>query len=80
MLTLLLEQFDDLYRTVKDGRSLTKQWESQLETLGRTVQVRWRDQVLEGRAKAIDDHGNLILEQPDGSTVTALAGEVTLQS
>ena len=80
VLKLLLEQFDDLYRTVKAGRSLTKQWESQLETLGRTVQVRWRDQMLEGLAKAIDDQGNLILEQPDGSTVTALAGEVTLQS
>ena len=80
VLRLLLEHFDDLYRTVKEGRSLTRQWASQLETLGRTVQVRWRDQVLEGRAKAIDDRGNLVLERPDGSTVTALAGEVTLQS
>ena len=80
VLKLLLEHFDDLYRTVKEGRSLTEQWASKLETLGRTVQVRWRDRVLEGLAREIDDRGNLVLERPDGSTVTALAGEVTLQS
>ncbi len=79
VLRLVLKNFDDLYRTVKAGGSLTQDWAAILETLGRTVQVRWLDQVVEGTAEAIDEQGNLILKRPDGSTFTAVAGEVTLQ-
>ena len=79
VLRSLLEHFDDLYRAVKSGSSLTKEWASLLETLGRTVEVRWMDQVLKGRAEGVDEQGNLILSQPDGSTITVVAGEVTLQ-
>lgn len=74
-----LERFDDLYRVVKGGGSLTKEWASQLDTLGRTVQVRWQEQVLEGRAEGVDEQGNLILSRSDGTTVAVVAGEVTLQ-
>ena len=31
------------------------------------------------RASGVDGDGNLLLAQPDGSTVTVVAGEVTLQ-
>ena len=79
VLKLLLEQLDDLYRDVKGGRSLRGDWAAQLETLGRDVQVRWRDEVFEGHAKAVDEQGNLLLARPDGSTLTVVAGEVTLQ-
>ena len=75
----ILERLDDLYCAVKGGQSLTQQWASQLETLGRNVQVRWGDRLLEGYARAVDEQGNLLLSQPDGSTVTVVAGEVTLQ-
>ena len=78
VLRRLLEHFDDLYRAVKSGNSLTSEWASLLETLGRTVEVRWMDQILKGRAEAVDQQGNLILSQPDGSTITVVAGEVTL--
>ena len=79
MLYTILEQLDDLYRAVKAGRSLTEDWAALLETLGRTVRIQWQSQVLEGRAEVVDDRGNLILVYPDGSTFTAVAGEVTLQ-
>ena len=79
VLRVVLEQFDDLYRAVEGGYSLTKDWAALLETLGRTVQVRWHDQVVEGLAQAVDEQGNLILTRSDGTTFTALAGEVTLQ-
>jgi BirA family biotin operon repressor/biotin-[acetyl-CoA-carboxylase] ligase len=75
----LLEEFDTLYSTVRAGRSLTNQWSGQLETLGRTVRLAWQDNIVEGKAEAVDDQGNLILKLPDGSKFTALAGEVTLQ-
>ena len=79
VLRVLLEHFDDLYRLVKQGHSLTKDWAAQMDTLGRTVQVTWQEQVVEGYAESVDDQGNLILKRPDGSTFTAVAGEVTLQ-
>lgn len=79
VLRILLEHFDDLYRSVKAGRSLTEEWSARLETLGRTVQIRWRDTVTEGHAKSVDEQGNLVLTRADGSTFVAVAGEVTLQ-
>ena len=80
VLLAVLERLDDLYGEVRRGRSLTEEWSAELETLGRTVQVRWRDRLLEGRALSVDEQGNLLLARPDGSTVTVVAGEVTLQT
>ena len=79
VLQLVLEAFDDLYRDVRSGRSLTDDWAAQLETLGRMVEVRWREKAVEGRAEAVDEQGNLLLTLADGSPFTAVAGEVTLQ-
>lgn len=76
----VLARLDDLYQVVQGGGSLLSRWASRLETLGKVVQVRWRDQVLEGQATGVDDEGNLLLRQPDGSTIPVVAGEVTLQS
>ena len=79
VLRCLLEHLDDLYEAVKAGESLTKEWCEKLNTLGRTVRVRWGERVVEGRAEGVDDHGNLFLVRPDGSTFTAVAGEVMMQ-
>ena len=78
VLRLVLEELDDLYREVKGGRSLTKDWESMLDTLGRDVQVRWGERIEEGRAESVDEGGNLVLVRADGTTFTAVAGDVTL--
>jgi len=79
-LRLVLERLDDLYAEVRAGRSLTAEWSSRLDTLGKSVQVQWRDRMLEGRADSVDEQGNLVLVQPDGTTITVTAGEVTLQA
>ena len=76
----VLERLDVLYASIKEGHSLTDRWAAQLETLGRTVQVRWRDRQFEGYAGGVDEEGNLLLTRPDGSTIVVVAGEVTLQS
>lgn len=80
VLGAVLERLDDLYRAVKNGESLTDRWAAQLETLGRTVEVNWGGRVIDGEARSVDDQGNLVLAKADGSTVTVVAGEVTMQT
>ncbi len=64
---------------MKGRDSLKDEWAARLETLGKTVHLRWGDAVVEGHAEGVDDLGNLLLRLPDGSTFAASAGEVTLQ-
>ncbi len=80
ILRLVLEHLDDLYREVKQGRTLVGEWAGRLETLGRDVQINWQGDVVAGRAIDVDPQGNLVLTKPDGETFTAVAGEVTLQT
>ncbi len=80
VLTDLLRRFDDLYAQVRRGKSLTSEWSSRLDTLGLRIQVRRGSEVLTGIARSVDDQGNLMLERPDGSTLTVVGGEVTLQA
>lgn len=79
VLHYLLEEFDSLYRSLKEGISPRQEWIAHLETLGQQVQVRWGQQAVEGLAKAVDAEGNLMIEGADGSLTTVLAGEVTLR-
>ncbi len=74
-----LSNLDAWYGRVLAGDALTHEWASILETLGKHVELRWRDQLLVGLAESVDDAGNLILRRSDGTTVTAVAGEVTSQ-
>ena len=79
VLRLVLSRIDCWYARVRAGKSLTADWAATLETLGRQVELRWRDQVLEGLAESVDDQGNLILLQADGTRISVVAGEVTSQ-
>ncbi|MCI0440183.1 MAG: biotin--[acetyl-CoA-carboxylase] ligase [Chloroflexi bacterium] len=79
VLKTLLEHFDELYGEVRAGRSLTEDWAAILDTLGKTVELRWQEQVVQGRAESVDDQGNLLIRRGDGSLFTAIAGEVTSQ-
>ena len=78
-LRLVLVHLDRYYAQIKSGISLTSEWASRLETLGKLVQVRWRNKVIDGTAETVDDQGNLVVRQSDGSKVSVVAGEVTLQ-
>ena len=75
----VLRNLDDWYARVKAGLSLTADWADTLETLGKRVELRWREQVIEGIAESVDHHGNLTILQPDGNRATVVAGEVTSQ-
>ena len=79
VLQSVLRNLDTWYARVRSGESLTEDWAATLETLGKQVELRWRDQVLTGLAESVDDQGNLTLLQPNGERVTVVAGEVTSQ-
>ena len=79
VLTRLLISLDDLYAELRRGVALTSRWSDYLDTLGKTVQLKWREEVVEGVAEAVDDQGDLLIRLADGSLFTAIAGEVTLQ-
>ena len=79
VLRTLLEHFDDAYAAVRAGKSLTSDWSAMLDTLGRTVSLRSQHDTIEGIAESVDEQGNLLVRQADGSLYTATAGEVTSQ-
>ena len=79
VLRTLLEHFNDAYAAVRAGKSLTADWSAMLDTLGRTVSLRSQNDVIEGMAESVDEQGNLLVRQSDGSLHTATAGEVTSQ-
>ncbi|MCH8062005.1 MAG: biotin--[acetyl-CoA-carboxylase] ligase [Chloroflexi bacterium] len=79
VLTHLLISLDGLYAELRRGVSLTSRWSDYLDTLGKTVQLKWREEVVEGVAEAVDEQGNLLIRMAGGSLFTAIAGEVTLQ-
>lgn len=80
VLRTLLEHFDDAYAAVRTGKSLTADWSAMLDTLGRTVSLRSQHDTIEGVAESVDEQGNLLVRQADGSLYTATAGEVTSQT
>ena len=79
VLRTLLEHFDDAYAAARAGKSLTADWFAMLDTLGRTVTLRSQHDTIEGIAESVDEQGNLLVRQADGSLYTATAGEVTSQ-
>ena len=76
----LLDALDEAYvLLLREDETLFREWREHLETLGRQVEVRWGDEVERGLAEDVDSSGSLVLLRPDGSRVTLVAGEVTLQ-
>ena len=80
LLRHLLQELDGLYVAAEGGNVPIEEWRDRLDTLGRQVEVRWGDEVYTGHAEDVDKTGNLVLRLEDGSRITLLAGEVTLQT
>lgn len=76
----LLEEFEQIYLEVKYGKSIYERWLARVETLGKSVHVKWGDVVEEGYVESINTDGSLVLKRPDGSLITMVAGEVTLHN
>jgi BirA family transcriptional regulator, biotin operon repressor / biotin---[acetyl-CoA-carboxylase] ligase len=79
LVAAFLNRFEQLYEA--PGRdAVLQEWRSRLDTLGRKVRVTFRDQSYEGLAEDVDQDGNLILVEADGTRRTIEAGEVTLRN
>ena len=79
MLRTLLEEFERLYIELRRGQPIDKEWRRRLETLGKRVTVHCGGELHEGCAESVDEDGNLLLRQDDGTLVTITAGDVMLQ-
>jgi|SRR5579883_3231082 len=78
----LLQGLDDRYQIIKAGQLATvvSEWRERLSTIGKWVTLRSGTN-LEGPLFAwqVTDSGGLILLRPDGTTFTAVAGEVSVR-
>ena len=76
----LLVELERLYIAFKAGEPVYREWRSRLETLGRSVTVKWGDGVEQGVAESVDEDGGLLLRRSDGVLVRVVAGDVSLRS
>ena len=78
----LLRQFlmdlDALYLDLGQGKSPIEEWQGLLSNTGQRLEATWGNDTLTGVAEGIDELGNLLLRQDDGSRLTLTAGDVTL--
>jgi BirA family biotin operon repressor/biotin-[acetyl-CoA-carboxylase] ligase len=63
-------------RTISAARLLRERWRERLTTLGRTVQVRQGNTLLEGIAEDVDESGELLLRLHSGERVTITWGDI----
>jgi BirA family biotin operon repressor/biotin-[acetyl-CoA-carboxylase] ligase len=75
----LLAEIERLYLTLPDGEPVYQAWRDKLVTLGRKVQVKSGETILEGIAESVARDGSLLLRQTNGSLTEIIAGDVTLR-
>ncbi len=80
LLASLLNEMEELYDRSAFGADVHGRWKARLDTLGREVTVRFRDETYEGVAEDVDDRGNLLLRLIDGRVLVLEAGEVSLRA
>ena len=76
----LLDEIEQLYMTLREGRSIHEEWRNRLETLGKQVEVTFGDHVEAGCAESVDDDGSLLLRRSDGTLISIIAGDVSLRA
>ncbi|HEX9926123.1 MAG TPA: biotin--[acetyl-CoA-carboxylase] ligase [Anaerolineae bacterium] len=67
------------YEALRQGELPHQEWSRQLAGLGQPVTVVGLDQTHTGTMTGVDENGALLLEQPDGSVITILAGDISLR-
>jgi len=75
----LLEEFDNLYSQLPNGKAIYEEWRDRLVTLGKKVKATWGKQTIEGSAEDVDKDGALLIRCEDGKLIKVVAGDVTLR-
>jgi BirA family biotin operon repressor/biotin-[acetyl-CoA-carboxylase] ligase len=74
----LLSELESLYLEAQAGAPVYKEWQENMETLGRRIKVNMGKTVEQGKAETITENGNLILRRADGSVAEIIVGDVTV--
>jgi len=78
LISTLLFEFEQLYLKAQAGTPLYREWQENMETLGRWIQVKTGKTVEQGKAETVTEKGNLILRRIDGSLAEIVVGDVTV--
>ena len=78
ILQRFLENAERRYEALRRGVLFHREWASQLVGLGHPVIVAAPDKTYQGIMVGVDESGALMVRQSDKTTVTILAGDVTL--
>ncbi|UCH51493.1 MAG: biotin--[acetyl-CoA-carboxylase] ligase [Chloroflexota bacterium] len=78
LISTLFFELEQLYLEAQSGKPVYKEWQENMETLGRYVQVKTGETVEKGKAETVTEKGNLILRRTDGSLAEIVAGDVTV--
>ncbi|MFC1903396.1 biotin--[acetyl-CoA-carboxylase] ligase [Chloroflexota bacterium] len=78
MIRCLLVEAEKLYLTLPAGDFVYREWRDRLVTLGKKVQVKSGDTILEGIAESVAEDGRLLLRHANGNNTTVVAGDVSL--
>ncbi|MFC1973794.1 biotin--[acetyl-CoA-carboxylase] ligase [Chloroflexota bacterium] len=73
----LLSEIELLYLALRRGEPIHREWQSRLETLGKTVKVNCGGLTEEGQAEGVNNDGSLLFRHSDGRLSVITAGEVT---
>jgi BirA family biotin operon repressor/biotin-[acetyl-CoA-carboxylase] ligase len=74
-----LEEFEELYINIQNGKTIFNLWQSRLVTLGQNVTAIWGKDIIEGVAEFVDETGALAIRGKDGTLTRVVAGDVTLK-
>ena len=75
----LLAEVERLYLALPTGQSVYQEWQDNLATLGKRVQVSSGEATYKGMAESVASDGSLLLRQSDGSLIKIVTGDVTLR-
>ena len=75
----LMESLERWYVEAGNGGDVRDAWRSRVSTIGKQIVARMGSETVSGLAEDVDADGSLLLRRSDGSLVTLIAGEVTLQ-
>jgi BirA family transcriptional regulator, biotin operon repressor / biotin---[acetyl-CoA-carboxylase] ligase len=74
----LLNELERLYLEAQAGAPVHKEWQENMETLGKQIKVDIGKTVEQGTAETVTEKGNLILRRVNGSLAEIVAGDVTV--
>ncbi|MFC2050245.1 biotin--[acetyl-CoA-carboxylase] ligase [Chloroflexota bacterium] len=74
----LLSELEQLYLEAQAGTPIYREWQDNMEMLGRWIQVKTGETVEQGKAETVTQNGNLILRRADDSLTEIVVGDVTV--